>query len=101
MIKSKNYKFVIDSIFYGVGQVFQRAIALITLPFFITFIDPINYGVIGLLTTLSVFIVPIFTFGLSSSMGVSYFDSKKKDRSDVISISFLLSVIGAISFLSL
>jgi O-antigen/teichoic acid export membrane protein len=100
VIISKNYKFVFDGIFFGLGQSSQRAIALITLPFFITFIDPVNYGVVGLLTTFSVFIVPIFTFGLSSSIGVAYFDPKKKNRSDVISIAFLLSIIGAISFLS-
>ena len=60
MVASKKLTLVADSIYYGIGQAAQRAIALIALPFFLKFIDPSDYGVVGLLVSLSVFVLPVF-----------------------------------------
>jgi len=95
MVASKKLTLVADSIYYGIGQAAQRAIALIALPFFLKFIDPSDYGVVGLLVSLSVFVLPVFSVGLTSSIGVCYFNEKINYRENVISSAILLSMISA------
>ena len=96
---SNKFELFYDGMFYGIGQASQRAIALICLPFFIHYINPSDYGVVGLLSSLSIFLIPIFSLGLNFSTGVCYFNSKKKERADVISSALFISSISAGFFL--
>lgn len=100
MTSPKKDRLLFDGLFYGLGQVSQRAIALISLPFFIQYISPADYGVVGLLSSLSIFMLPIFSLGLSFSISVCYFNSKKNEKTNVITTALFVSLISAAFFLT-
>jgi len=66
---------------YGIGGVLSRVISLLLLPLFTAYLAPVDYGVIAMLGLLGFLLVPVFTLGLGTSMGLSYFElSGEGDR---------------------
>ena len=62
------------SLIYGVGSVFQRFLSLLLLPFFTRVLSPQEYGVMALISLMTVAIVALFNLGTGSSMGILYFE---------------------------
>jgi O-antigen/teichoic acid export membrane protein len=61
------------SMVYGIGAILQRFIGLFLLPFYTKELTPVDYGVVALITLLSVAIGGLFSLGTGNSMGLLYY----------------------------
>jgi O-antigen/teichoic acid export membrane protein len=62
-----------NSIVYGLGSVANRLIGLLFLPVFTRYLSPADYGVVGLSSSVAMLLLPLFSFGVGTSLGVCYF----------------------------
>lgn len=91
MIKIHLNKLLKSSFIYGVGGILQKFIGLLLLPFFTSILTPKDYGVIALISLLSVGLVGFFNLGTGNSMGIIYFQEKDENKkSSIIWTNFIL-----------
>jgi len=89
-----------NSVIYGLGSVANRFIGLLMLPVFTRYLTPADYGVFGLLTSLAVLLLPLFSLGVSTSLGVCYFATQDGSlRNDVIRSGQALCLASAVLLL--
>jgi len=72
------------SALYALGGVASRLIAVLLLPVFTAYMSPAEYGAAALLTTLGMLLVPLFSLGLASSIGISYFNTPGAERRNAL-----------------
>ena len=85
-----------NSIVYGVGSVLTRSIGLITLPLFTQYLSREEYGILAMLAMLSMVARPIFSLGLSASMGISYFEKNDlQNKSQTVWSVFTLNILSS------
>lgn len=72
-MKENSHKLLRNSVLYTLGSASQRLFGLLLLPIYTRYLSPDEYGVIGILVPLISIIIPIFSIGLSASIGVCYF----------------------------
>lgn len=90
-MKAHLHRLLKSTSIYGLGQVFNRALGFFLLPVFTAYLTPADYGIYGLLTMVSFFLVPVFSLGLGTSIGVCYFDTGGRiPREATIGTAFLL-----------
>jgi O-antigen/teichoic acid export membrane protein len=88
--------FLSNSVVYGLGSVANRLIGLLFLPVFTRYLTPGDYGVVGILASLAVLFVPVFSFGLSTSLGVCFFGTASDaERAQVVRSGQLLCTLSA------
>ena len=86
----------IESIIYGVGSVLTRSIGIITLPLFTQYLSREEYGILAMLIMLSMVVQPIFSLGLSASMGICYFEKNDvQNKFQAVWSVFILNVLGS------
>jgi len=64
-----------NSIVYGLGSVANRLIGLAFLAVYTRYLAPSDFGVVGLLSSVAMLLLPLFSCGLSTSLGVCYFST--------------------------
>lgn len=69
-----------DALVYGVGGVLQRLMGLLLLPFFTRVLTPADYGVVALVSLLSVALGGLYSLGSGNSLGVLYFREREVGR---------------------
>jgi O-antigen/teichoic acid export membrane protein len=85
-----------DSVIYGVGSVITRFIGLLLLPVFTAYLSPADYGVLAMLAILTMVAHPVFSLGLSASMGPSYFEgTSAQAKAITVWTAFLLNLVSA------
>lgn len=62
------------TVVYGLGEVLSRIPTFLLLPVFTAYLSPADYGVISMLTALTIFLTPVFSLGLGGGIAPSYFD---------------------------
>jgi O-antigen/teichoic acid export membrane protein len=62
------------TVVYGLGEVLSRVPNFLLLPVFTAYLSPADYGVISMLTALTIFLTPVFSLGLGGGIAPSYFD---------------------------
>ncbi len=87
-----------ETIVYGVGQVLTKLISFLLLPLFTAYLSPSDYGVISILSLISLLAAPVFGLGIGMSAGVVYFenDSPERRNSTIWTAFLLLFVSGGI-----
>ena len=81
---------------YGLGSVITRFIGLFTLPLFTAYLKPEEYGVLAMLTLLTMVAQPVFSLGLSAAMGPSYFERDNPlTKSRVVWTVFAIHTVSA------
>ena len=65
---------------YGLGGIVSRVIAVFLLPVYTRYLDPGDFGAVGLLVALSAVLVTILRAGISSAFFRFWFDSKEEAR---------------------
>ncbi|WP_071871000.1 lipopolysaccharide biosynthesis protein [Atopomonas hussainii] len=99
-MNKKNLGLFLSSIFYGVGGAIPRVISFILLPVFTSYLTPLDYGVLGLLVALPAILLPVFSVGLSASIGVCYFAVEDQAcRRNIISTSRAVTYISSVVML--
>ncbi|MBA3244543.1 MAG: oligosaccharide flippase family protein [Actinobacteria bacterium] len=84
------------SAIYGLGGVVSRVIAVFLLPLYTRYLDPPDFGAVGLLVGLSAVLVTILRAGISSAFFRFYFDAKNTaERLLVLRTSFWFTMASA------
>jgi len=91
-----------SSLVYGTGQVLLRVINLLLLPVFTSYLTPVDYGVVSVLTLATFFLAPVFALGIPSAIGLFYFDdAEPAARSRIITTAAtVLAVSGGVLVLA-
>jgi len=67
---------------YGLGEVVSRLLTVLLLPIFTAYLSPSDYGVVSILTALSVFVTSLFSLGLGAAIAPVYFEGDNRIRKD-------------------
>ena len=78
-----------DSVIYGAGRAMQKFLTALMLPLFTTFLSKSDYGIVGMVVTVTTFLDVFVTLGFDIAFTRFYFDHKdQRNRSKVISHVF-------------
>ena len=78
-----------DSTIYGGGRMLQKFLTALMLPLFTAFMTKADYGIVGMVVTVTTFLDVFVTLGFDVAFTRFYFDDKDpKHRSDVITHVF-------------
>jgi O-antigen/teichoic acid export membrane protein len=81
---------------YGLGGIVSRVIAVFLLPVYTRYLDPGDFGAVGVLVALSAVLVTILRAGISSAFFRFWFDSKEPEqRLLVLRTSFWFTMASA------
>ncbi|MEJ7567930.1 MAG: lipopolysaccharide biosynthesis protein [Gaiellaceae bacterium] len=84
------------SAIYGLGGIVSRVIAVFLLPLYTRYLEPSDFGAVGLLVGLSAVLVTILRAGISSAFFRFYFDAKDTaERLLVLRTSFWFTMASA------
>ncbi len=87
---------------YGTGVVLNRFITLLLLPLFTAYLSPKEFGIIAILTMLSVLLSCIFSFGIGVSIGIYYFIGEEtKQKADTIWMATFVLVLASFILLTI
>ncbi|MDF2751460.1 MAG: polysaccharide biosynthesis protein, partial [Gaiellaceae bacterium] len=77
------------SVIYGLGGIVSRVLAVFLLPLYTRYLDPADFGAVGLIVALSAVLVTVLRLGISSAFFRYYFDTKEPaQRRLVVRTSF-------------
>lgn len=78
-----------DSVIYGGGRMLQKFLTALMLPLFTAFLTKDDYGIVGMVVTVTTFLDVFVTLGFDVAFTRFYFDDKSREhRSDVITHVF-------------
>lgn len=80
MVKAAISRLARGGLIYGLGGMLQRFIGLLLLPLFTRELSPGEYGIIALISLLSIALAGIFNLGTGNSMGILYFQEPTGSR---------------------
>jgi O-antigen/teichoic acid export membrane protein len=81
---------------YGLGGIVSRVLAVFLLPLYTRYLEPDDFGAVGLVVALSAVLVTILRLGISSAFFRFYFDSKEAaHRLLVVRTSFWFTMASA------
>jgi len=96
MVKAAISRLARGGLIYGLGGVLQRFIGLLLLPLFTRELSPGEYGIIALISLLSIALAGIFNLGTGNSMGILYFrEPTGSRRASIISSTFVLLTVNS------
>ena len=82
---------------YGLGEVLSRVPTFLLLPVFTAYLSPADYGVISMLSALTIFLTPVFSLGLGGGIAPSYFDvDSYSHKQDTINTSVGLLLVSTV-----
>lgn len=102
-MKAQIIKLMKSSFVYGVGNFLSQFINVLLLPIFTAYLTPRDYGAMSVLAFISFILVPLFSLGSGTSIGICYYDAKNKDKKNVIIwtafvllvfSSFIMAILG-------
>ena len=83
------------SMVYGIGTILQRFMSLFLLPFYTRVLTTDDYGVVALISLLSVAMGGFFSLGTGNSMGLLYFrETVKSKRYTIIWTTLFLLILN-------
>jgi O-antigen/teichoic acid export membrane protein len=83
-----------DSVIYGGGRMLQKFLTALMLPLFTAFLTKSDYGIVGMVVTVTTFLDVFVTLGFDVAFTRFYFDDKSpKHRSDVITHVFYVKCV--------
>ena len=98
-------KFIKNTLFYTIGNFTSKAVNLLLLPLYTSYLSPDEFGIVNSIQVLSNILIIFFTFGLERSIYRLFYDYKteneKKDFLGTISISILFISVFACAALFL
>ena len=86
-----------NTLIYGLGNVFQKFLSLLLLPFFSRILSPEDYGILSLLSLLTSLLLTVSTLGTQNSLNILYFknmNEKDYDNSLISSNFYLLTILN-------
>jgi len=95
-------KLASNSAVYGIAGILNRFTSVILLPFFTQALTTSDYGILSLISLLTVAAIGVFNLGTANSIGLLYFSNTElRYRSQVIWTGVILLSLNCLIFLSL
>jgi O-antigen/teichoic acid export membrane protein len=95
MLKNPIVRLLKGSAIYGVGVILQRFMGLLLLPIFTSVVSPEDYGIVALISLISIALSGLLTLGTGNSMGVLYFrEQDLAERPSIIWSNIILMVVN-------
>lgn len=95
-MKSQIKRLLKSSAVYGLGTVLSGFISLLMLPLLTSFLTPEDYGKYSMLLIMSLALYYIFMLGMSTSIGLCYYDYlDEKNRNKVIFNSVFILIVSS------
>ncbi len=93
--KSGSYSLLLkDSVIYGAGRALQKFLVALLLPLYTAFLSTADYGILGMVVTVTTFLDVFVTLGFDVAFSRFYFDDKSEAaRRRVITNVFYVSTI--------
>jgi len=93
--KSQGYSLLLkDSVIYGAGRALQKFLVALLLPLYTAFLTPSDYGILGMVVTVTTFLDVLVTLGFDVAFSRFYFDDKSPQaRRRVITNVFYVSAV--------
>ena len=93
--KSQGYSLLLkDSVIYGAGRALQKFLVALLLPLYTAFLTPSDYGILGMVVTVTTFLDVFVTLGFDVAFSRFYFDDKSPQaRRRVITNVFYVSTV--------
>ncbi len=93
--KSQGYSLLLkDSVIYGAGRALQKFLVALLLPLYTAFLTPSDYGILGMVVTVTTFLDVLVTLGFDVAFSRFYFDDKSPQaRRRVITNVFYVSTV--------
>ncbi len=93
--KSQGYSLLLkDSVIYGAGRALQKFLVALLLPLYTAFLSPSDYGILGMVVTVTTFLDVLVTLGFDVAFSRFYFDDKSPQaRRRVITNVFYVSTV--------
>ncbi|HQG03588.1 MAG TPA: oligosaccharide flippase family protein [Thermoleophilia bacterium] len=83
-----------DSVIYGAGRALQKFLVALLLPLYTAFLSPDDYGVLGMVVSVTTFVDVFVTLGFDVAFSRFYFDDKSETaRRRVITNTFYVSTV--------
>ncbi len=98
-MKSNLKQLVKDTFVYGLSTILAQILSLILVPFYTQELDPVEYGIISLVTLSMNFLMPLGGLGLESAL-FRYF-AKSDDRNEHVSYFTSASIVKMVTVLML
>ena len=95
-MKKQIKRLIKGSAIYGIGNTLNKFIAVLLLPIFTTYLTPADYGIMSLLNILSLLLIQISLLGLGTSIGLCYFEKKKRESGKTIWSAFSILITTSI-----
>lgn len=90
-----------NSVVYGVSLLLQRLVGLLLLPFFTSVLNTSDYGVLSIISILSVLLIGILNLGTNNSISILYFEEVETSlRSGVIWSAIFTLIINCLIIVS-
>ena len=75
--KSQGYSLLLkDSVIYGAGRALHKFLVALLLPLYTAFLTPSDYGILGMVVTVTTFLDVLVTLGFDVAFSRFYFDDK-------------------------
>jgi O-antigen/teichoic acid export membrane protein len=97
-------KLVKNTIVYSIGNVFPKAAGFILLPIYAKYLDPAEFGIVGSMETIKVFLFVLFSFNIENGIMRLYWDFKSDSDqrtflgTSVISIFIISTIVLALLY---
>ena len=83
-----------DSVIYGTGRALQKFLVALLLPLYTAFLSPADYGILGMVVTVTTFLDVFVTLGFDVAFSRFYFDDRSEAaRRRVITNTFYVSTV--------
>ncbi len=83
-----------DSVIYGAGRALQKFLVALLLPLYTAFLSTADYGILGMVVTVTTFLDVFVTLGFDVAFSRFYFDDKSEEaRRRVITNVFYVSTV--------
>lgn len=97
MLRFEIIRLLKGSAIYGIALTFQKFVGILMLPFFTAVLTPEDYGVIALVSLVSIAFTGLYNLGTGNSMGILFFKEEREDRQyQIIWSTFYLILINSL-----
>ena len=98
--KSLTKKLLANTSNYGMGTVLPKIIGFLLIPIYTAYLAPEDYGIVDICTTVTVFLLMVYKFGLPGSISRLYFDYQDDIKTYISTIFWFLLLVSIGLFLA-
>ena len=70
----------VESAVYGLPSILQRFVGILTVPIFSRILSPADYGILGVMQSVLVFVTVLVVLGVDNSVALYYYDAKDDEE---------------------